>query len=506
MTLVELLAVVAIIGVVSLVLAGGITMILRNQGPISDTVARSSDRQRVVNYFPDDVAVASTDPAVFRTDGAPVCGGGTNVLSIDYASGASVSYVLDADRQLRRQFCDESDSMTVIRLSDHLADGAADGDGPVRAVVHAEGGQVTEVRLRLAHERTVPSGDHDVVTAQVRAAPRGEESLPPAPEAPPSVAATCDSRNPLAGAQGFLSFVEHDVHLGSGSQVYKAIGVGGEFSFSNGAQIAGHGGHPGFTPADVGLYARRVNWAASSGEVQINGSPQGHVIIVEAVEGVDLSTQKQANIMFIRGPGSSSPPQIKAQNGQLKKEAPGYAVNFPSAFERLRACSADLYRLPGNCPGCAVHVVPLHVNANPGNPIPYSGSGNIRIGLQAGMTNVLNVGEERLPQITNTPQWLGATPDQVDSLIVNVIDTNGDGVVNLHPINFSNHTTKVLWNFHGVHTVNINGGVWGTVFATDAHVNATGNIQGNLVARSFTHSGGVVNEARAFAGQVRWDG
>lgn len=499
-TLVELIAVIAIMGGVVTVLASSITMILRNHGRVSATVSMSHDRQQTVNYFPGDVAVAPTDPAAFRVDGEPSCGSGTNILSIDYPSDSSVSYVLSTDGTLTRQLCEPGVPVRTVRVADDLA---ADAGVPARAIIHTHDGEVTEVQLDLFHGRTSGTAVASSSAAEFRATPRSSDQMPPSPP-PPAPSGLCDSNNPLDGALGFLSFVEQDVHLGSGSQVYKAIGVGGSFSFSNGAQIAGHGGHPSFTPADVGLYARRVNWTASSGELQVNGNP-GHVIIAEAVEDVDLTTEQLANISYIRGPGSTAPPQIKAQNGQLKKEAPGYAVDFPAAFERLRSCSADLYRLPSSCPGCATHIVPLHINANPSDLIPYTGSGDLRISLQPGMTNVLNVTEAQLHQITNTPAWLDTTPNQIDALIVNVIDVDGNGVIDVKPVNFSNYTTKVLWNFHDVHTVNITGGIWGTVFAPDAHVQATGNIQGNLVARSFSHSGGVVNEANAFAGQVRWE-
>lgn len=512
-TLPELVITIAIMGVVVTALAVSVTTVIRTEKGVATRIDAANEIQQAVNYLPADVQRAPAEFAAFEVgSGATMLcpgGQGTNVLSVAYSEGESVSYVTSGigdEVRLDRYECDASgDVVARVRIADHLS---STGAPPAVASLEHYGPIITRVRLELNQQigRT-PTHETKVRVNEVSASPQVDDYLPPIPEPPPppgSIGGSCATNNPVAGALGFLTFVEGDVHI-SNTQVYKALGVGGSFSFNHG-QIAGHGGHPGFTPADVGLYATRVDWANSSGEVQINGSPKGHVVLIDDQEGVHVSTQKQANIMYIRAPGSTSPPQIKAQNGQLKKAAPGYAVNFPNQFASLRACAEQMALLPDSCTTCAVHVVPLHVNSNPGNLIPYSGSGNLKLGLTAGKANVLNVGEERLPMITNTPSWLDVNPSQTTAIIVNVIDTNGDGVIDLHPINFSNYTTRVLWNFHGVHTVNIPGGVWGTIFAPDAHVQAGGNMQGNVVAKSFSHHGhGVVNEANAFNGTIQWD-
>ncbi len=519
-TLPELVITIALMGVVVLALTVSVTTVLRTEKGVATRVDAANDIQQAVNYLPADVQRAPAELAAFEVgaSGAVLCSGGSgaNVLSVAYPAGGSVSYVMSAmeddgsvnltaspDFRLDRFECDAGGGVVArVRIADHLSD---EGSPPAAASLESVGSTVTRIRLELNQEvdRT-PQHVPVFRVNEVSASPMVGEELPPIPPPPSSSGGSCSSNNPLDDSLGFLTFVEGDVHI-SHTQVYKALGVGGSFSFNNG-QIAGHGGHPGFTPADVGLYATRVDWANSSGEVQINGSPKGHVVLIDDEEGVHVSTDKQANIMFIRAPGSTSTPQIKAQNGNLKKAAPGYAVNFPNQFANLRACAEQLALLPSSCTTCAVHVAPLHVNSNSSNLIPYGGSGNLKLGLTAGKTNVLNIGEERLPMITNTPSWLNVNPSQTTSIIVNVIDTNGDGEINLQPINFSNYTTKVLWNFYGVDRVNIPGGVWGTIFAPDAHVEAGGNMQGNVVAKSFTHSGsGVVNEANGFNGTVQWD-
>ena len=502
-TLIEVIVTVVLTGILAGVVSAAVIVVLRNEDGIARTIGESHDLQQAVNYLPYDVGVAPTDPSAYSTSGSATCGGGTNVLSIAYPDGASVSYVLNSSTRLDRVACDTSGSVTeTINVADLLDASAVP---PAAATLNTDGGTVVDVRLSLARQ---DAGQADVV-----AAPRSLDTLADAV----TIGGSCNSTDPLEETQGFLTFVEGEASLSGNSQTYKAIGIGGELTF-HGAQVASHGGNDTYRPASVGIYANTVNWAESSGTLVVEGAPNGHVVLTGEVEGVDITTAKNGSITYIREFGSSGAPQIKAQKGQLKPPNPGHTIQFPSAFTELRACSEAIAQLPSSCDGCAAHVVPLHINSNPSNLIPYNGTGDLKLDLTPNTTNVLNIGESRLAAIgAITPTYLDVTPSATDSFVINVmdddpsnnVDVDGDGqidsVVRLaNPMRFQNYTTSVIWNFAGIDQVELPNGIWGTVYAPFSRVEVDDNIQGNLVAAEVDITGGVINEDRSFGGTIQW--
>jgi choice-of-anchor A domain-containing protein len=505
-TLVELLLAVSLSGMLATVLAAAVIVVLRSEDGIARTIGESHDLQQAVNYFPADIGVAPADPAAYDTAaGPPACGAGENVLSIDYPSGSDVSYVVVADGatlRLNRLECSGGTVISDLSIADLLDKTATPA---AAATLTLDGADVTKVTLQL-----VRSGDRPV---DVTGVPRPGEGLADAW----TVGGTCTSDDLLEETQGFLTFIEGDTLLSGNAQIYKAIGVGGVLTF-HGAQVASHGGNDTYQPTAVGIYANTVDWAASSGTLEVNGSPSGHVVLTGEVEDTDIVTDRNGPITYIREFGSTGAPQIKAQHGQLKQPNPGHTVSFPAAFSELRACSEALAQLPNSCAGCAVHVVPLHINSTPASQIPYAGTGDLKLALTPDATNVLNISETRLRMIgAVTPTYLGADPDDVDALIINVIDDDPSNntvdaagapvsVVRLdNPMRFQNYTDRVLWNFAGIDRVELPDGIWGTVYAPHSHVAVGNNVQGNLVAASTAITGGVINEARSFAGVVQWN-
>jgi len=504
-TLTEVIVTVVLTGILASVIAAAVIVVLRSEDGVARTVGESHDLQQAVNYFPDDVGVAPTDQSAYRTTGAPSCGSGGHVLSIDYPSGDSVSYLtVETGSVLRldRVECRSGVTTAETNVADLLD---RESPSPASAALTVTDGQVAAVTLQL-----VRAGGR---ATEVVAIPRASEELADAY----TVGGACSSTDPLEETMGFLTFVEGAATLSGSTQVYKAIGIGGVLTF-HGAQVASHGGNDTYRPASVGIYADSVDWANSSGQLVVNGSPNGHVVLTGEVEGVDITTKKNGSITYIRQLGSTGQPEIKAQQGQLKQPNPGHTVAFPAAFTELRACSEAMAQLPNGCDGCAAHVVPLHVNSSSTTRIEYAGTGDLKLDLTPGVTNVLNIGERRLRAIgAVTPAYLDVDPRQVDSLVINVIDddpsndtVSPDGepvsVVRLdQPLRFQNHTTKVLWNFAGIDRVELPNGIWGTVFAPFGHASVGNNVQGNLVASTVEVTGGVINEARSFEGVVRWD-
>ncbi len=507
-TVVELLLAVTLAGLLATVISAAVIVVLRSEDGVARTIGESHDLQQTINYFPSDIAVAPRDPAAYRTGGAPACGAGRNVVSVTYTSGDAVAYTLTEtgpQLTLDRHECDaDGAAATTVNVAD-LLDRTV--DEPATATLNVDDtGEVTSVVMQLVRAGGRPS---DVVGV-----PRDTETIP---EIEHVARGVCTSEDPLAATHGFLTFVEGEATLSGTTQVYKALGLGGTLTF-HGAQVASHGGNDTYQPASVGIYAHDIDWAASTGTLSVQGNPNGHVVLTGEVEGVDITTATDGPITYIRPHGTTGAPQIKAQHGQLKPPNPGHTISFGASFAELRACSEAMSQLPGGCTDCATHVVPLHINSNPSNLIPYAGVGNLRLDLTPGVTNVLNIGESRLAAIGEiTPAWLDATPADTDAVVVNVVDddtsnnrVDDDGnpvsVVRLaNPMRFQNYTTNVLWNFAGVDEVQVPNGSWGTVYAPFSHVTVGNNVQGNLVAASVEITGGVINEARSFEGAIRWN-
>ncbi|MEZ5297667.1 MAG: collagen-binding domain-containing protein [Ilumatobacteraceae bacterium] len=510
-TLVEVIVTVLLTGLLAGVLSAAVIVVLRSEDGIARTVGESHDLQQAVNYLPYDVGVAPTDPAAYSTTGAAICGGATNVLSISYPDNSSVSYVLvsGSATRLDRATCDSSGTVTeTLNVADLL--------DPRRR-------RRPRRRCRPAVARWSTSVWRWPASTSVRPTSWLPLAGSTSSRTPSQSAGRATPKTHLEETQGFLTFVEGKAKLSGNSQTYKAIGIGGELTF-NGAQVASHGGNDTYRPASVGIYANTVNWAASSGTLEVQGTPNGHVVLTGEVAGVDITTEKDGNITYIREFGTTGTPQIKANHGHIQKPNPGHTIQFPAAFTELRACSEAIAQLPASCDGCATHVVPLHVNSNSGNLIPYDGTGDLKLDLTPDTTNVLNIGESRLAAIgAVTPTYLDIAPMDnnkkllVDSLVVNVIDddpsndidVDGDGEVDsvvrlANPMLFQNYTPAVMWNFAGIDKVEIPIGIWGTVYAPFSIVDVGNNVQGNLVAAEVNITGGVINEARSFDGTIKW--
>lgn len=505
-TLTETVVMVALVGVIAASVAAAVGVVLRNERAIGDRVGNSRDTQQAVNWFPLDVQRASSDRSAYHTaadGGTPTCGlpGDSNVLSIQH-DGSSVSYVLDGsgrDRQLVRRECGSDgrprSSMRIASsLDPHL-------DEPVRAEVEITDQQVNQVRLVFAQRSTSPStssGDEVSVWASPRATGDVIElGVPGDPGGPggPGSAAACDLRNPLDAALGFVVFVEDDAHIDRTS-VTRAAGIGGTLRF-DGSSIGSQGGNQSFNPSSIGLYAGAVDWAASSGQLQVPGPPSGGVILADDSA---IVVDKHRGDEILSSAGSSA--SILA--GNLRDMPPGQAFSFADQFGRLRACNARLALLPSSCPDCATHVIPWDPEDDEFGPRRYSGSGPIRIELAPGTTNVLNVGEEQLLLITGQPVWTGARLDQIDALVINVIDTDRDRHVHLAPLPIGARANRIIWNVHGVDTVTVPGPIAGTILAPGSHVHVTDGVRGTVVARSLHAQTASIDHTGNFTGRIGW--
>jgi hypothetical protein len=135
-----------------------------------------------------------------------------------------------------------------------------------------------------------------------------------------------------------------------------------------------------------------------------------------------------------------------------------------------------------------------------GNPIPNTNLPNqVKINLQDGI-NILNVTIQDLNQVS-----VFTYNQQPSASKVLVINVNGEGIINWNVWNQAGvgfqQCPYIIYNFYNATELNIvgNSTVEGTVFAPFANIIKTANqsnIEGQVIGRSFVHSGGEVHYAK----------
>jgi prepilin-type N-terminal cleavage/methylation domain-containing protein len=129
-TLIEMLMVIAVVGLIATVLAMSISVFARNNGSVSSRVTETRDLQNLTNFLPVDVASArtiTTTPSVSAECGT----GGTVQLHLEWSEDWNgslykdrITYrLLDSPRRLVRYECENSaaaTSFTVARAFDIL--------------------------------------------------------------------------------------------------------------------------------------------------------------------------------------------------------------------------------------------------------------------------------------------------------------------------------------------------------------------------------------------------
>jgi choice-of-anchor A domain-containing protein/prepilin-type N-terminal cleavage/methylation domain-containing protein len=172
-TLVELTVVIAIIGVITTVISGGIVVLLRSNPVVSRSIAQSHDQQQLLNYLYEDVrATESVDVntsydlfGYTREAGAPGCPSGSdgpNVLQLTWREDTGVqrsSYRLvnqpSGGAYLQRDHCEGASvaalgAASVVNVADQLESVPAGWNNTgAPAHVGVEGDVVTIVLAQL---------------------------------------------------------------------------------------------------------------------------------------------------------------------------------------------------------------------------------------------------------------------------------------------------------------------------------------------------------------------
>lgn len=504
MTLIELLVTMGLLGLISAVVVGAVTVVFRSEAGVTNTVGQAHDLQQAVNYFHLDVQSGPALAAQYKASTSAARGSGCsdsgsdNVFRYD-ADDRRIAYRLStsgAIGELDRYECafngSSYDEVAVVNIADLLD---ASSGTPVSVSLATRTNADSEVIV----DRVTMTFAQTITDREVSAAPNAEVGLDA-----PSLGVCAD--DPLSAAENFDTFVETDVHLTS--SVKRSLAVGGALSWDGNLSVGQNMNGSTEFPVSTGLsnaalLVGSVDWSSVVGNSNLTVHSGADAAFGD-FSNADVGSQGQNKTVFELGDGNQKP-AIKLQNGgtEIQNVSP---IDFAAAFVELRACSDLLASMPAGC-SCAEFVDLLNVNGD-----PYEGTANndsIKLVLQPGTVNVLNLTEQHLDDLHDI-KWDAQAPSATSPLIVNVA-SGADMTFTPPQIQGAGGTASyILWNFPNVTgTLTVSGGggagVWGTIFAPYADVVADVKIEGGVIAETFTFSGQSINPSRSFEGLIPWD-
>lgn len=305
------------------------------------------------------------------------------------------------------------------------------------------------------------------------------------------------AQSPTEAAKGFGVFAENNLSLVT-NESEGPVACGGDLTIKGNYQIALHSAGT-FTVNNLKiglLVGGKVNYTS------------GNALQVLSNSYVKIGNGAGSTVWY-KDPNNATPPiritpggfdsspriELQANSPQLGVSVSnnpvlqGNLLDFSAAFQTLRAKSSAISLCTANA---------QLTNPN-GQPIPSTNLPNqVKINLADGI-NYLNLSGNDL----NAAQILtfNNQPSASKVLIVNV---NAPGTFNWNVwnqagIGFQN-CPYILYNFYNTTQLNITGGatIEGTVFAPFANIDKSGNqsnLEGQVIAKSFIHSGGEVHYA-----------
>ncbi len=493
MTLPEVVVVIALLGIITAVVVGAVTVVFRTEDGIANTVAETHDVQQAVNYFPLDVQSGPVEVAAYETTpGAiePGCGDTTATNVISFESGERrIAYLSTTDGDvvaLDRYECERSGSGWAVSSSVNIADSLDGSNGtPVEVTVVAELAEasiVDEIVMRFSQ---------DVETPEVIASPNVDVVLDPE-----VLSGACATDNPVAAALDFGAFVETDVVI-NGGNILGPLATGGTLTWAPNTAVAMNKKNAQYH--GVGLYADSIVWSAAGTKLAVHN---GDVVLGGSVYEASKKLYKDSN---------QSGQYIELNGGAKFEDLPTYTtpIDFSARFDELRACSGALAGLPAGCSGCAVEAVLLDPDNSDG-PYQAGVSGKMKIDITPSTANILNIPESYLTASVVQEFSHSGGLSQSAPLIVNVID-DGDGAVDFGVANSSwqslGNQKNVLVNFPNATSVTFTDRFNGAVLAPFADVTTGHEFSGSVIAKSWTHNGGTVhNDKDPYDGDIDFDG
>ncbi|GAA1661249.1 hypothetical protein GCM10009830_03000 [Glycomyces endophyticus] len=308
--------------------------------------------------------------------------------------------------------------------------------------------------------------------------------------APVAQAATV-TYDPLAPALDFNAFVENETELHS-TESEGAMATGGNLVIRGSYNVNIHEVASFTAPGDA-----RPSALVVGGRVDYSQDPATSVVQVhDYVKVGDLTGTSVLNTdnnnasvnthLVASGSAYDSTPRIELNVQQpIASVGPTSPIDFDSAFAQLRENSQNLYV-------CDAYKVPMNDRDRPvvvpkGEVAPGQG---IRISLQPGVTNILEVTGEDL---NNMADLTFDTPPTADTPLLINVDTSGTGnefdwdVATQAGIS-GNQAPYILWNFPDTTRLNIASGdtVEGSILAPNAdyrNVSPT-NVEGQVIAKN----------------------
>ncbi|WP_461101853.1 collagen-binding domain-containing protein [Spirosoma koreense] len=306
---------------------------------------------------------------------------------------------------------------------------------------------------------------------------------------------TIQAQNPLVEAKNFNVFLANDATLTT-NETDGAVGVGGNLTVNGNYQVATHSGVT-IGGNTLGLLVGG-GVKLQNGTLQVNSSTLAQIGACGGNAATDAlkvwykdnnNTYSTIRITKAAAGYGDSPNILINKNANAAIENAGLVcqsnvVDFASAFTTLKNNSISISQL-------AARVKLLNANEQP------IGSTNlpsqVKIGLYSGI-NVWNVTGADLNQIQNLTYK--DSPGSAQVLVINV-DAAGAftwTTPSLGGVGGGN-APFILWNFYNTTQLTIAGSatIEGSLLAPLADVIKTGNqanIEGQLIANSFVHSGG----------------
>lgn len=498
MTLTEVMVSIGLLGLILTVVVGAITVVFRSESGLQTVVAESHDVQQAVNYFHLDVQSGPVLVADYITEGATGTGcsdtGTANVFRFDDGD-RRIAYELATTGlvgRLDRHECSWNgsswDEVSIVNIADQLD---ASGGDPVTVAVVADATQPAEVdHFVMSFSQT--NGAEDVA-----ASPRAETGL--------TVAVPSCSENPTEAMLGFGSFVDGDVSLNSSTTIEGPLAVGGTLSWTNGVEVAQHDHNNTNGFSKVGLYAVDLDWGAGTpgNELKLYTGPSKTVMLGTSFDAGGTNPKP------VYADASHTGAYISIKNSADAISTSANPIDFATQVAEFEACAEQMALLPDSCTGCAEYVTPLDQNGNP----PYPGSGSMRIKFESpNTTQVLSMPESKLSDINDIKLYWGSSLSASRPLVVNIDDDDGDGDVYFSLIapdwQSVGNSKFVIYNFpNATGTVTVAQDVYGVVYAPYAEVVTQSQVHGMVVAHSWVHNGGTVQNdlPKIFNGKIGWD-
>jgi choice-of-anchor A domain-containing protein len=292
--------------------------------------------------------------------------------------------------------------------------------------------------------------------------------------------------NPLEPALGFNAFVEDETLLSS-TEPEGGIATGGNLvlgTYNVNIHDASTFTAPGDTVPSSLVVGGRIDFSQSQAGsvVQVHDHVKVGDLTGTDVLYVDSNFASVNTRLVVAGADYNSTPRIELDLQQpLASVGSTSPIDFDAAFTELRANAADLY-------ACEAHEVAMEDDQ--AQTIPKGGVAQgqqVRISLDEGFTNVLNVTGEDL---NNMADMVFVDQPTADTPLLINVDTSGAGgemgwdVKNQTAVS-GNEAPYILWNFNDTTRLRLTGAtVEGSILAPDADYSdiSSSNVEGQIIA------------------------